>query len=71
MIQVIYENAATLLTTLVDGKHGHVRLIMKETLYITTVTGKQWEEKNDLNMIPTIKKKATITHRQQANKTQC
>ena len=33
--QLIYGNVATIPTTLDDGAHGHVGLIMKATLYVT------------------------------------
>ena len=32
MIQALYANVATLLTTLSSWKHGHVVLIMKDTM---------------------------------------
>ena len=32
IIQSLYVNATTLPTTIADGKHGHVSLIMKGTL---------------------------------------
>ena len=35
LIQRLYGNAATLLTTLGVGRHGHARLITKNTIYAT------------------------------------
>eukprot|EP00957_Ditylum_brightwellii_P063221 4798921-Ditylum_brightwellii.AAC.1 len=33
IIQQLYENAATILSSLGGGAHGHIRLVMEPTLY--------------------------------------
>ena len=39
IIPTLYANVATLSTTLVGRKHGHVGLITKDILYATLATG--------------------------------
>ena len=42
MVQTIYVNAATLTKTLAGGKHVHIDLIMKDTVYNILVEGTTW-----------------------------
>ena len=50
-------------------KHGHVVLIMKDTLYDILATGTSWEDPYNPDEIPTIATNATVSHYQQANET--
>ena len=42
MIQALYANAATLPTIMAGGKHGHIGLMMKDTMYVTLEMVTQW-----------------------------
>ena len=68
MIQSLYANAVTLKTTPDVGKHGHVGLILKDTLYTTLLMVTPWKYPNDPVSIPTMTKNATVAHRQKSNK---
>ena len=67
IIQALYSNVATLPTMLAGGKHGHIGLIMKDTLYTTLMTGTPWEDLDDTGSISTIATNFTDAHHQQAN----
>ena len=69
MIQALYANATTLPTTLTVRKHGHVGLIMKDTLYTTLTTGTPFEDLDDPGASPTIATNVTFDHLQQDNDT--
>ena len=69
MDQLICANSATLPITLVDGKHGHIVLIMKYTLYIKLSAGTPWLDPTDPGMRPTITEKSTVMHCQKSNET--
>ena len=42
IIQALYANSVTLPTTLAGVKHGHIGLIMKDTIYATLASGTLW-----------------------------
>ena len=62
MIQALYANATTLTTTLAGGKHGHISLIIKETLYTTLATVTPWEDSDSIGARPIIATNITVTH---------
>ena len=65
----LYENAATLPTTLDGVKHGNIGLITKDTRYVILMTVTPWEDPDDPGSSQTISKNDTATHHQQANET--
>ena len=69
IIQAVYANIVTLMTMLAGGKHKHVGLIIKYTIYATLETGKPWEEPKEPFTILTIPKNFVVTNFQQANET--
>ena len=68
IIQALYTNITTLMTTLTGDKHDLIGLIMKDNMYITLVTGTTREYPKDSRSMPTITDKATVSHGKNANK---
>ena len=64
LTQSLYDNAATLQTTLDGGRYGHVVLIMNYIMYATLVTGTPWEDPDKPSTIPTIATNSTVAHHQ-------
>ena len=64
---MLYENDATFTAIMVGGKHVHVRLIMKDALYITQAVGTPWGDPTDPGMSPTIVDNATVLHQHHTN----
>ena len=62
--QLMYGNAATLTTTFCCGAHGHVGLIMKETLYVT-LSPMPYVAPADTPLPPVIPPTTTSSARQQ------
>ena len=52
MMQVMYGNAASLLTTLGGGQHGHIAIIMTPQLY-TTLANTPYDSPPDPGITPT------------------
>ena len=64
MMRLLYANAATLPTPHGGGDHGHIGIIMMETIYTTLITT-AWNNPPDLVVYPTIPPNATADHRYQ------
>ena len=69
MIQALYYNVADFPRTLYGRKHGHVGLIMKDTLYAALDKGTTWVYPYSTSSIPTIYTNETVTRHQEDNET--
>lgn len=64
LVQILYGNAATLPTKLGGGRHGHIGLIMKATLY-ATLSNTAWVDPPNPGPTATIPNGASAAEREQ------
>ena len=65
LIQLLYSNAASLPSPLGGGKHGHIGLLMKPTLYDTLAPGNPYVTPDDPGITPDMPEGTfTVAYRQ-------